>query len=304
MHNKDIELFLDLVRTRNITKTADNLYTSQSAVSNRLKNLETELGCPLVVRSKGMRNISLTQQGEKFIPLAQRWQRMFEETAALGENYTQTLRIAANESTYFDRLEPVLTELLTEYPRVRFSLQITDSSIVYDLMENKLVDYGFASYESTRSKIIHRCIDSQSFYVAHFCETPGPELEISPLQLDPHKEVLLTGWHFSTVSLWREKWFGAHACGRVELNSPQAAAAYLKKLGGWIISPRNTIELIASKIPVQIYRLTDPPEERKIYLLTHENGENERTEIEKELEKRIGELFGDLNKQKMHGESF
>ena len=43
MNYKDIEVFLELVRCRNITKAAENLYLSQSAVSNRLKSLEDEL---------------------------------------------------------------------------------------------------------------------------------------------------------------------------------------------------------------------------------------------------------------------
>ena len=47
MNYKDIEVFLELVRCRNITKAAENLYLSQSAVSNRLKSLEDELGVQL-----------------------------------------------------------------------------------------------------------------------------------------------------------------------------------------------------------------------------------------------------------------
>ena len=40
MDHKDITIFLELVRCRNISKTAENLYLSQSAVSSRLKALE------------------------------------------------------------------------------------------------------------------------------------------------------------------------------------------------------------------------------------------------------------------------
>ena len=40
MQNKDIELFLELVKTRNISKAADNLFISQSVISTRLKRLE------------------------------------------------------------------------------------------------------------------------------------------------------------------------------------------------------------------------------------------------------------------------
>ena len=35
---KDIETFLEIVRTRNITKAAENMFLSQSTISNRLKH--------------------------------------------------------------------------------------------------------------------------------------------------------------------------------------------------------------------------------------------------------------------------
>ena len=63
MDHKDITIFLELVRCRNISKTAENLYLSQSAVSSRLKALEEEMGCQLVLRSKGQRSVELTRQG-------------------------------------------------------------------------------------------------------------------------------------------------------------------------------------------------------------------------------------------------
>ena len=82
MDHKDITIFLELVRCRNISKTAENLYLSQSAVSSRLKALEEEMGCQLVLRSKGQRSVELTRQGEEFISVAERWKLLLEETEA------------------------------------------------------------------------------------------------------------------------------------------------------------------------------------------------------------------------------
>ena len=44
MTNKDIEIFLEIVESRNITKAAEHLFLSQSVISTRLKKLEEELG--------------------------------------------------------------------------------------------------------------------------------------------------------------------------------------------------------------------------------------------------------------------
>lgn len=72
MNYRTIEIFLDLVQTRNITKTSQRLYLSQSTVSKRLQALEEELNCRLIRRTKGKREILLTRQGELFINVAER----------------------------------------------------------------------------------------------------------------------------------------------------------------------------------------------------------------------------------------
>ena len=47
--NKDsLETYLNIVKTRSFTKTAEYMFISQSAVSNRLVSLENELGVKLL----------------------------------------------------------------------------------------------------------------------------------------------------------------------------------------------------------------------------------------------------------------
>ena len=68
----DLEMFLTIVNTKSISKTADALFLSQPTISHRLKMLEKELDFPLIVRSKGLKQIELTTEGADFIPIAQR----------------------------------------------------------------------------------------------------------------------------------------------------------------------------------------------------------------------------------------
>ena len=49
MNLTDIETFLTLVETRNITKTAESLFVTQPTVSRRLQNLEEEVGIELIL---------------------------------------------------------------------------------------------------------------------------------------------------------------------------------------------------------------------------------------------------------------
>ena len=59
-----IRYFLELCRTMNFTKAAENLYVAQPTLSRQIQLLETELDVTLLKRSR--REVILTQAGEIF----------------------------------------------------------------------------------------------------------------------------------------------------------------------------------------------------------------------------------------------
>ncbi|HEX7029664.1 MAG TPA: LysR family transcriptional regulator [Gammaproteobacteria bacterium] len=76
----DIELlrtFVEVYRCRHFGKAADRLYITQSAVSARIRQLETTLGCQLLVRER--KQVQPTADGERFLrhaeSLLKQWER-------------------------------------------------------------------------------------------------------------------------------------------------------------------------------------------------------------------------------------
>ncbi|MEQ9812549.1 MAG: LysR family transcriptional regulator [Azospirillaceae bacterium] len=76
MNIRHIESFVWLCRLRSFRKTAQRLNVSQPAVSSRLETLEKELGCRLIDRGRG---VSLTSEGQLFLPYAERIVRLYAE---------------------------------------------------------------------------------------------------------------------------------------------------------------------------------------------------------------------------------
>ena len=187
------------------------------------------------------------------------------------------LRIAAPESVYYDFLEPIVVSTIHRNQALKLSVQISDSSGIYDMMENNSIDFGFASYESSRANIIHQHVYDQTFCVVSYTKLAEGE-NLSPLVLDPGKEVQLSGGNFSSLTLWREKWFSEHNNCRVEVNSPHMMVSLLKEEGTWALLPSISAGHIASLYGMRIYELTDAPEKRKIYLLRHEGAAFMQTE--------------------------
>lgn len=61
--------FLEVSKYRNFTKAAEKLYISQSALSRQIQELENELGTQLFRRD--YKNLKLTNDGKRFLPVAQ-----------------------------------------------------------------------------------------------------------------------------------------------------------------------------------------------------------------------------------------
>ncbi len=83
----DIELartFLEIVSTGSFARAADRLHVSQTAVSARIRALESQLGRPVFVRNKA--GAVVTAAGEKFLRYAptivQMWERARQDVGA------------------------------------------------------------------------------------------------------------------------------------------------------------------------------------------------------------------------------
>ena len=322
MQYKDIELFLELVNSRNITKASEHLFISQSVISTRLKKLEEELGYELFARAKGMREIELTRQGSEFVSVALRWRNLYEEAELIREETRYVLRIASPESVYFDFLEPLLMQILRKHEGIRISSSISDSAGVYNMMENGVIDYGFASYASSHYNILHQPVYSQGFCLVFDGECfganrpePGksgdgpdqPEGKrdetaavtgvISPDQLDLEKEIRLTGGNFSNISLWRDKWFKGKDKSRIEVNSPHMIAKCLKEFGSWALLPRATAGMLSKLYGVRTCELTDAPDSRQIYLLRHNGAQQGSYDAQKIFETELALYTADREKK-------
>ena len=64
MTHTQLKSFLVIARYRSFTAAADQLYISQSALSQQMKSLEQELG--LTLFDRGSRQLALTEAGRSF----------------------------------------------------------------------------------------------------------------------------------------------------------------------------------------------------------------------------------------------
>lgn len=86
MNIRQLECFLEVARTLNFTKAAQNLFLSQTVVTNHIRHLEESIGFSVFERSK--KSVSLTENGAILLQEAQQ----VVKSAAACQNLAEQLR--------------------------------------------------------------------------------------------------------------------------------------------------------------------------------------------------------------------
>lgn len=144
MKYEDIQTFLSVLDTGSIAKAADELYISQGTASTRIKLLEEELGTSLFYRQKGHRKISLTPQGEEFLPIAQQWLALWQDALSLqNTNKQQKLKIAATDMINSHTFLSLYESIFEKHTDIFLSIKTHHSSEIHRLVDNQDCDIGF-----------------------------------------------------------------------------------------------------------------------------------------------------------------
>ena len=149
MDEKDLEILNDLTKTLNISRTAQRLYTTQSAVTKRLQKLEAELGAPLFIRSKKglLAEPLLDQILPELTSAAEAMNRARSAALSRDGELRGTLRvgIAVNYARY--RLPEVLADYMERYPKVDIHIRANRSVNVYQDLQNGEVSFAIVRGE-------------------------------------------------------------------------------------------------------------------------------------------------------------
>ena len=126
-----LRAFVQVVESGSLTRAAGALGVATSAISRRIKDLESHLGTQLLQRTT--RQLRLTAAGEKFHARAQLiLQSMAEAEAEAGDQanaLSGPLRLAAPLGFGQSHLAPILLEFSKEHPEVQLDMDFSDRMV-------------------------------------------------------------------------------------------------------------------------------------------------------------------------------
>ena len=161
-------VFKEVAETGNISSAAKNLYISQSAVSQSIKQLETALQARLFARSP--RGVSLTSEGQ----MLYQYVRSALGLLATGEDKLSqaqqlllgSLVIGASDTVTSQFLVPYLDEFHRLHPGIRLKIVSGRSAKVLSMLKSGAVDIAFASSPADSAVQSWPCFATHSAFVA------------------------------------------------------------------------------------------------------------------------------------------
>jgi len=157
--------FIEIARQRSFTRAAERLHMAQPALSQQMKNLESELGTALFIR--GRKEIQLTAAGKAFLPRAEALLTQAEAAKAIVSDVAQLrggkLIIAAIPSVSACLLPEVIRSFSRQHEQVELQLIEDSSEKVSENVESGLADIGFLQLPASKSAFETRTIISEPF---------------------------------------------------------------------------------------------------------------------------------------------
>lgn len=140
-----LKLFVSVAQTHNFSKTAEQFFLTQPAVSHSIKSLENQLEAPLFLRNR--HSVVLTMEGEEYLTYANR----ILELNAVAENRVKNIsrgrsghiRIAMLSSSSKE-ISACMSEFFVRNPSIQVDVDMLEGSDLLKALGGSGYDFFFA----------------------------------------------------------------------------------------------------------------------------------------------------------------
>lgn len=158
--------FYEVAKAQSFSKAAENLFVTQSAISQRIHALENDLESTLIIRNKN--SISLTETGER---LLQHAKTVFDLEEEFLENYQSTdeikgtVRICAFSSVLRSLIIPKLSPFLRNNPGVQIEFISDEMVNIPEYLKSARADFIILDYHLNKSGINEIVLGQEEYVV-------------------------------------------------------------------------------------------------------------------------------------------
>lgn len=247
MTKQEIDAFLMVAKEKNMTLAASKMFISQSSLSLRIKTLEKEIGCELLIRNRGGHTIELTGKGEQFLELAMQYQELTEKMLSIGTQEEKRLRVGAVNSISSYLLPDVCESFMRIHQDARLEVHDFEKTAeICTWLKHKQIDMAFAGGSTYKRKVQTIPIFREKMLVV--CSRKmelGPTVTIE--EFNPENEVYCN-W-FTDFIQWHDEKFVWAKKPAIFVSNMTQLTRFLVQSGRWAFVPATVAHGILSMNP-------------------------------------------------------
>lgn len=175
MNLRFVEAFYWAATLKSVTRAAEKLYLTQSALSSRLATLEAELGVLLLDRRD--KQFRLTTAGTRFLRHAERLLNLQREIKSEfghgGAEHPMALRLGAIESVVHSWLVEWVQSLRRAHPALELALTVETSPLLVDQLQRGAADLILAALPAIGDGVRSRALPPMPMVFAGRAERHG-----------------------------------------------------------------------------------------------------------------------------------
>jgi DNA-binding transcriptional LysR family regulator len=267
---RQLRIFESVARHRSMSRAAEEMHLTQPAVSMQMKQLEEQIGVPLLEQNG--RRLYLTEAGQVLLGHAERFNAQTLELQAAMDQFRDLerglLRIAVvSTANYF--LPPLIAAYSERHPGVRISLQVANRESVLALLADHRTDLAITGEPPEGVDVdAQRFLDNPLVVIANPAH-PLAQLEhVSLTQLREERFVMREAGSGTRAAL--ERLFAERNVNYLlgcELSSNEAIKQAVQAGLGLAVVSLQTIELELETRRLAVLRADDFPIVRHWYIL-------------------------------------
>lgn len=198
LSSHQVSAFIELAKTRSFSKAASTLAVTQSALSQRISNLEVDLETTLFIREPS--GLILTTAGEMLLRYCQTAQSLetevLESLKSNSKKFAGTFRIAGFSSILRSIIIPSLAPFLRENPGVICEFKSFEVNELLDVLRSSKADIVILDYHLNKNGIIEHTLGQEEYVVIESSSHESP----SDLYLDhgPHDNATESFFNFQS----------------------------------------------------------------------------------------------------------
>ncbi|WP_162912165.1 LysR family transcriptional regulator [Staphylococcus sp. EZ-P03] len=196
MESLELRIFKEVAITKSISQAALNLGYVQSNITHKIKKLEKEINCQLLIRSN--KGVELTEEGRKLLSYAIKVTDIIDSANKEMFNKRHTIKVGAFQSLASKSIPLFISSYTKKEPLVDITIYSASQSEMTQLLYDNKIDCAFIDDEQFLESpfLSHICFKDHFEIISTYSqtETRSPKLIVSSNKNCPYRKKLIS-WY-------------------------------------------------------------------------------------------------------------